>query len=283
MVDQAAPDWSAEPFAQLKQQVMTRFQCTEEDAIARIQAMWGNATQTLLDGAQPPPPNLQSRPASPQPPRSPQTDNAHLPTKKKAHFPEFNPDSMITDRIPHPPSQFAVGKIEALEYIELWYFTIEGCKEASKTTPTTADDTFGLLNTDTSLALQPIKASKASRNAISNEQLTWEQIMTARHNLIDTLTQAAWPQHYIYSLAELYINLEGLKASGYNPQTLILYHAVVRKQWHAVLKGRGEPFNVSVINEKLLNKLENQIRDQDQEDLRRQASNFQPTNFFEQN
>ena len=282
MADPVAPDWNSEPFSQLKQQVMDRFQCTEEDAIVRIQAMWGNATQTLLDGAQPLPPNPQSRPASPQPPLSPQMDNAHLPSKKKAHFPEFDPNSMISDRIPHPPSQFAVGKIEAREYVELWYFTIEGCKEASRTTPTTADDTFGLLNTDTGLALRPIKASKASRNAISDEQLTWEQIMTARHNLIDTLTQAAWPQDYIVSLAELYINLEGFKASGHNPRALILYHAVVRKQWHTALKGQSNIFNVSIINEKLLNKLENQIRDQDQEDLRRQASNFNQ-NFFEPN
>jgi len=227
MADQVVPDWNSEAFAQLRQQVMERFQCTEDEAIIRIQAMWGNATQMLLGGIQPPPHNPQSRPPSPQPPLSPRNNNAQPLTKKKAHFPEFNPDSVITDRIPHPPSQFAVGKIEAQEYVELWYFTIEGCKEANKTTPTTADDTFGFLNTDTGLALQPIKASKASRNVISDEQLTWEQIMTARHNLIDTLTQADWPQDYILSLAELYINMESFKAAGYNPRALILYHAVV--------------------------------------------------------
>ena len=66
-----------------------------------------------------------------------------------------------------------------MEYVELWYFSSEGCKEASKAALTAADDTFGILNMDSGLALQSIKATKASRNAVVDEHLTWEQIMTA--------------------------------------------------------------------------------------------------------
>ena len=75
-----------------------------------------------------------------------------------------------------------------MEYVELWYFTTEGCREASKATPTAVDDIFGLLNTDSGLTLQSIRATKASRNAMADEHLTWEQIMTARHTLIQTAT-----------------------------------------------------------------------------------------------
>jgi len=71
------------------------------------------------------------------------------------------------------------------KYLELWYYT-EGFREAGNKTPATADDTFGVVDTDVGLALQPIKAAKASRNAIRDEQLSWQQIMTGRHNLVAT-------------------------------------------------------------------------------------------------
>ena len=61
-----------------------------------------------------------------------------------------------------------------------------------------------------------------------------------------------------------------MKAAGHNPRALILYHATVRRQWHATMKGRGQPFNISIINEKLLSDLGNQIRDRDQEEIQRQ-------------
>ena len=95
--------------------------------------------------------------------------------------------------------------------------------------------------------------------------------MTARHNVITTVSQTGWLEKHTFTLAELYVNLESLEASGYNPRALMLYHAVVCRQWYTVTEGRGTAFN---INEKLLNKLENRIRDSDQEELRRRASNF---------
>jgi hypothetical protein len=210
-------------------------------------------------------------PNSPTPSTPPQINESR---KKKVVFPDFTTGTSVTGQVPHAPSQYAVGKIESLEYVDLWYFTTEGCKEASKTTPTAADETFGILNTDTGLTLQPIKATKASRNAITDEHLTWEQIMTARHTLITTTNRVGWPTKHTLSLAEFYINLEGLRAAGNNPRALILYHAVVRRLWHEAMEGRGNTFDLSVINEDLFHKLENQIRDHDQEELLRKASNF---------
>ncbi|KAF9783705.1 hypothetical protein BJ322DRAFT_1021516 [Thelephora terrestris] len=134
---------------------------------------------------------------------------------------------------------------------------------------------FGLLNTTSGLTLQPIKATKASPNAVVDEHLTWEQIMTARHMLITTANRVGWDQKLTVSLAELYIGLEGLKATGTNPRALILYHAVARKLWHEALRGRGKPFNVSRINNDLLVLLENQVRDSDHEDMRKIAMEAQ--------
>ena len=113
--------------------------------------------------------------------------------------------------------------------VKLWYFTTKGCKEASKATPTVTDEAFGLLNTKSGLTLQPIKATKASHNAVVDEHLMWEQITMACHTLITTASRIGWDEELTVSLAKLYIGLEGLKATGKNPRALILYHVVACK------------------------------------------------------
>ena len=271
MAEPEPPEWNEDTFHQYRQKLMDRFQCSEEDAANRLQDL----IQGLLENPRsqapntPPPP----LPESPTPPTPPRNSGTH---EKKIDFPDFDLDKPVADQIPHTPSQYAVGKIKNLEYVKLWYFTTEGCKETSKATPTAADDTFGILNTESGLALQPIKATKASRNAVTDEHLSWEQIMTARHTLISTTNRTGWPQKHTLALAEFYIRLEGLKAAGYNPRALILYQAVVRRQWHEALRQEGLAFNLSLINENLLSKLENQIRDRDQEEILKKASTTPP-------
>ena len=197
------------------------------------------------------------------------------PTKKKGAYVDFDINAPIASCIPHSPSEYAVGKVENIEFVELWYFTTEGCREAGKATPSVADDTFGILKTNTRIALQPLKAIKASKNVIVDKHLSWEQIMTARHMFISVANHVGWNQKLTLALVQFYINLEALKSEGYNPRALILYQAVVRKLWHDALKGHGDPFNISIINDELYARLENQIRDKDLEDLQRQALEVQ--------
>jgi len=272
MADQAAPGWNSDMFNQFRQRVMDRFQCSEKEATARVLTAWDNMMQDLMEQPQQPPPHPQPPATPPSPPRN---DDPRPPTRKKIAFPDFDLNAVIPSQVPHGPSQYAIGKIEAMEYVELWYFTTEGCRETRKTTPIAAD-TYSPPNTDSGLALQPITATKASPNAVDDEHLSWEQIMTARHNIIATASRAGWPDKHVRSLAELYIVLESRGATGSSTRALILYQAVVRRQWHAAMKGRGTPFNVAKINEELLDRLNNQIRDQDLEETRKQASrNFQ--------
>ena len=255
-----------------RQQVMQRFQCSEEEANIRIASTFQALLQAppqnqdSIDNPPPIPP--------PHPPTPPPIDEeTQLFPKKRNDFPDFDLDTAIADHIPHHPSQYAVSRLENREYVELWYFTTEGCKEASKATPTAADDTFGILNTESGLALQSIKATKASRNAIADENLTWEQIMTARHTLLSTVNRINWPEKYSHVLAQFYIGLEGRKAAGDNPRALISYHAVLRRQWHEAMRGRGELFNPSLFNEILFSRIENKLRDEEREELKKQASN----------
>ena len=261
MPDQDPPEGDADILMRTRERLMEWHQCSEVEAEARLRA----TLQTLFEEPNPPP----EPPQEPLIPPTPPPEDLQRPPRKKATYVDFDQDATIASQIPHYPSEYAVEKIQDIEYVELWYFTTEGCKEASKATPTVADEAFGLLNTKSGLALQPIKATKASPDAVVDEHLTWEQITTARHTLIATASRVGWDEKLTVSLAKLYIGLEGLKAMGKNPRALILYHAVARKLWHEALRGRGTPFNISCINNDLLILLENQVRDNDHEDMRR--------------
>lgn len=268
MPDQEPPEENADILTRTRTRLIQRHQCSEEEADAMLRA----TLQNLLEEPNPPPEPPQEPPA---PPATPPLEDPRLQNKKKATYVDFDENATIASRIPHYPNEFAVRRIKAIEYVDLWYFTTEGCKEASKATPTVADEAFSLLSTSSGLALQPINATKASPNAIVDEHLSWEQIMTARHTLIATANRVGWDQKLTLALAELYIGLEGLKAEGKSARALILYHAVARKLWHEALRGREDPFNISRINTKLLDLLENQVRDSDNDDMRRIAMEAQ--------
>ena len=258
----APPLWNDPEFQPMRQSIMDRFACTEDEAIVKLQAMWNHIDFPRPPTPPAPPAPLRSPSPSPQPPILP--DEGPLPlAKKKLTFPDFDENASVPNKLPFFPAQFALDKVKAMEYVELWYFTSEGILDASKVTPMADNDSFGLLNTSSGFTFQHIRASKASRNVICDEALTWDQISTARHNIVNAA--AGWPEKHRRALAEYFIELEVLKAASSNLRALILYQATVRRLWHSSLKGEGQCFNLAHIHDGLLMKLENRIRDQDTE------------------
>ena len=259
MAEVAQPQWDSAEYDTIRLNIQNCFACSQEEAIARLRAMWNNEDQ--------------QRPPTPPPPPEPippQDDGPQAPAQKKTTFTDFDLNSSIPGGLPFFPAPFAIKKVKTMDYIELWYFTLEGIQDASRATLTAADDTFGLLRTNSGLTLQQIKATRTSRNVIRDDALTWEQISTAQHNILNAAT--SWPEKHCVVLAKFFINLEALKATSSNPRALILYQAVSCQQWHAALKGQGQPFNLSIINSELLTKLENQIRDLNAQETQNQAS-----------
>ena len=214
MAEAIQPQWNSPDFNAVRQTFMARFNCSEEAAIERSQNMWNNA-----DAPRPPTPPMPPLPIPPQEPVPQMGHEVLPPARKKITFTDFELNTPIPESLPFFPAQFAMDKIKSMDYAELWYFTTEGILNASRITLTAADDTYGLLQNNGGLALQQVKASRASRNVISDEALSWDQIATARHNLVDAT--AGWPDRHRMVLAEFFMNLESLKATGSNPRALI--------------------------------------------------------------
>jgi hypothetical protein len=177
----------------------------------------------------------------------------HKAEKKKPKMNSFSKDSMVHDFIAPRPSAYALRRLEEFDYLELWYFTQEGCADASQNQHTQNEDTFSLTRIDDMVSLRPVSALKASKNVVQDIDLTWRQLEIAKTILIQQLTKFHWPEGAITSLAEFFMNLEvhQYRQRAYGEQALLIYQAHVHHEWHDQVK-QNNGFNIAMINETLL-------------------------------
>ncbi|KAG6376622.1 hypothetical protein JVT61DRAFT_1605 [Boletus reticuloceps] len=64
--------------------------------------------------------------------------------KKKPKINDFDADLPPPSVIVPRPSQYAIQKLTSFEFVEMWYFSPEGCAEATRHHRSQADDAFGL-------------------------------------------------------------------------------------------------------------------------------------------
>ena len=72
--------------------------------------------------------------------------------KKKIKLPASNSERPIDDFPTYEPSHFATNKLINFEYVELWYFSKEGCRDAFDSQHSIAAEGFGLTRADEGLA-----------------------------------------------------------------------------------------------------------------------------------
>ncbi|KAH0829224.1 hypothetical protein J3R83DRAFT_2789 [Lanmaoa asiatica] len=184
--------------------------------------------------------------------------------KKKPKIGDFNVGLAFPSVIVQRPSQYALQKIASFDFVELWYFSPEGCKDAAKHIRSSADDAFGLTNCNDILTLRPVASVKASQNARADNQLSFSEFLQARVSFLHHLKQAAWPEKHMNALAMFFWNLES------HPQRLttngdlivLTYAARTRRQWHDDLKAdNGRACDISIINDALMNNIAWEVND----------------------
>lgn len=266
MAEPIPPGWNGEQFEAMREIIQQRLGCSEERAIQELQAIWVNlGAQRPHSPPQSPPPPPRPEP-TPEPPSPPRSENSGE-RERTIRIADFQVGMAIDKEIEPIPSKYALDKVKAFEYVQLWYFTKDGFEDARTIPPSQHEGTFGLLKMDAGFALKQVKANGPSKKAVEDENLDWSQVCSAKHNILHAT--ANWPQKYKVALASLFTNLEIKHSKGANPRTLVLYQAVVRRQWHAALRGEVAPFDPGTINSGLIDRLENQIRDHDIAELKK--------------
>ncbi|KAI6146448.1 hypothetical protein BKA82DRAFT_4015954 [Pisolithus tinctorius] len=202
-------------------------------------------------------------------------DDGHHDTEcKKPRMANFTigcpPPSIIVNR----PSQYATNKLASCKYIELWYFSPEGCNDAAKHARSNANDTFGISSTNDLLTLRPVALVKASQNTCTDHNLTFGKFLQAQVSFLHHVRMVPWPEKHINTLTMFFWNLKSHpQCSTMNGDAIILnYASQVCHQWHDELKvTNGHVFDISIINDTLMNSIAFKVNDTTQKRLTRRS------------
>ena len=197
--------------------------------------------------------------------------------KKRPKMNDFDTNKSVGSFIAPRPSTYALNKLENFEYVELFYFTREGCLDAQNHQRTEADDALGLSKVGDLVSFRSISAVRASKNVILDANLSWNQMSYAKNILLQHLEKADWPVKHISALAHFFIGLESspYRTRACGEKILLTYQARVRRHWHDTLKQeRGDAFNIVLIDDSLMESISNEIWNAEHAKNKREVSAY---------
>ena len=184
--------------------------------------------------------------------------------KKRPKINGFDSQQAVGGFIIPRPSAFALNKLEALDYVELDYFTTRGCRNAhAEHELTTNHNTYGLANLGDSLTLQPLSSLRPSKNIRRDEDLSWDEMVTAKNNMIHFMSKSKlWPQAHMECIAKFFVGLEThpIRQTTLGNRIVTAYAGRARREWFDALK-RDEGFNLAIINPDLMKSVADEIKD----------------------
>lgn len=156
--------------------------------------------------------------------------------RKRPRLGKIHLDRDTPSYLPPRPCAYALHKLEKGEYVELWYFTLEGCAAAANECSTAQE------------------AHRASRHVLPDEKLTWDQYCIGKSDFQLAISAADWPATHVAMLEAFFYTLSRhpFTRRPRGKDALITYQARVRRHWHEQL-ARDEGYNISKINLGLLN------------------------------
>ncbi|KAF9237571.1 hypothetical protein BU15DRAFT_75939 [Melanogaster broomeanus] len=113
--------------------------------------------------------------------------------KKIPKIGTFNSLTMVPDTLLHRPSQFALQAIKNFEFVELWYFTPEGCSITSSENKSTASGAYTFAEDGPFLSLKSTASCRASPRALHDRDLSWRQFDLGKNNFLLHIAKANWP------------------------------------------------------------------------------------------
>ena len=85
--------------------------------------------------------------------------------EKKPKVVKWDKNVQVRNTIIDHPSQYTIHRLKNFEYIPLWYFCQEGCRDATEDTTATGSKALGLTKTSNGLAFLPAAAGCPSKCA----------------------------------------------------------------------------------------------------------------------
>jgi hypothetical protein len=262
------PDYNTEEFTDLRLNLAAALRMTDQEAAAYLANSWMQRF---------PPPNPQGNPPGQQQanPPNPARDDAdqgapaHPPpgeppaTTKKKSFPKYHDGAIMATTRRTGPSEHALRKLRAFDYVELWYFTPRGREETAAHAVALKSESFTITQSDSGLALLPSRNAQTSRGTIvKDEHLTFHEMSVAKNGLIAYMEKCGWERPAIRKFMDFYLLLDThkIRDEPRGDQALVLYQAQARWEWHEEINNGRVAFDISIINEDRLRQIADSIR-----------------------
>ena len=150
------------------------------------------------------------------------------------------------------------------DYVSLWYFTNAGLDDTAKAFSILEEDVLSLVKRDDgSTSLIPTLASKESRSVVEDSKLAWDDFCIAAPRMILAMSRSEWPPDRITMMTNFWtnINTHPFRSSRdpLDQNTLLLYQAEQRKLWHQAINSPGLGYDLSQINEELMQQTKDRL------------------------
>ncbi|KIK77727.1 hypothetical protein PAXRUDRAFT_100519, partial [Paxillus rubicundulus Ve08.2h10] len=174
--------------------------------------------------------------------------------KRKPKMNDFNDKVEVRDVIIPCPFQYTVLKLKNFEFVELWYFSPEGCRDAVKTSTSTMEDTFSISKVD-------------------DCDIPISDCFCAKNSFLVHVKYMGWLKKHINALAEFFWHLENhlICNRRHGDTVMLLYAHCVCWSWHNNLK-HGTAFNISKVNNTLMNAFNKEVVDLRRDEVLHKAS-----------
>ncbi|KAF8976697.1 hypothetical protein BDQ17DRAFT_1267133 [Cyathus striatus] len=235
---------------------------TEDEAVEKLEKMWQIKHQRRVTAwnaqvAAEEEVKRQDMQQTPHPHSDEERKDEQLTSENRQEEPQgyANAGRQRISTIPvNRPAQYAIDKLNAQIYIELDYFTLQGCTMAKNNSSLAGADTLDFVN---------IASMKAATDIWKDHELTWGEVNQAQHTMIKYMTRAEgniWSKEIIKSLMSFYMQLDGhsIWQEEYGDEVLVIYQARARREWYD-MGIHGEGMNLAIINDGLLINIQQKI------------------------
>lgn len=157
----------------------------------------------------------------------------------------------IPDDTAITPCSYVLWKLDKGEYVELWYFTNDSLKKI-------VDDDAMILSTlaDGSTAWVSSASTHNACAVMSDEDFPFEEFYQACPRFLTAIEEADWPEDRVRMMALFWRNIQVHKLHSLQDpiaqKTLLVYQAEQHKCWHVALKSSVGPYDLSLMNKKVL-------------------------------
>ncbi|KAJ8521983.1 hypothetical protein ONZ45_g1412 [Pleurotus djamor] len=274
------PDYTLELYARVRQSV-TDAGINEEQAVERLKALWNaqNEVQRELWNQQVEADRL-AEVASREQQEAEEVARAQAEAEEVASARAEDRKKNKVKYAPVPqrpvpntpvilPSPYALHKLDRGLWVELWYFTNAGLAATTADPSSAEDDAMAVIQrSDGSHGLVAAPSTKASKLAVSDKCLTWENFTQAAARFVEAIRLAAWPQDRVDMFIHFFTALQShpfrFTSNAIDQQALLTYEDEQRRLWHNTISNSDSAYSIAQINEELLRATRDRVYQEDQ-------------------